>query len=84
MMPMCWRLGTWFRTIGRLLKGLSLRLPMDVSLPEAIQKLDIRVKGKERIIAPSAKAGTASFWNNTGEFERVPAQEVENWVHTAQ
>jgi predicted nucleic acid-binding protein len=22
--------------------------------------------------------------NNTGEFERVPAREVENWVHTAQ
>ena len=57
MMPMCWRLGTWFRTIGRLLKGLSLRLPMDVSLPEAIQKVDIRVKGKERIIAPRPKLG---------------------------
>jgi predicted nucleic acid-binding protein len=22
--------------------------------------------------------------NNIGEFERVPALEVENWVHTAQ
>jgi predicted nucleic acid-binding protein len=22
--------------------------------------------------------------NNTGEFERVPVLEVENWVHTAQ
>jgi len=62
----------------------AVSLPMDVRLPEGVQKVDIRVKGKERIIAPSAKAGTASFWNNTGEFERVPAQEVENWVHTAQ
>jgi len=24
------------------------------------------------------------FTNNIGEFERVPALEEENWVHTAQ
>jgi antitoxin VapB len=30
----------------------AVRLPMDVRLTEGVQKVDIRVKGKERIIAP--------------------------------
>ncbi|WP_367184914.1 AbrB/MazE/SpoVT family DNA-binding domain-containing protein [Limnohabitans sp. Rim8] len=40
----------------------TVRLPLDVRLPEGVQKVDIRIKGKERIIAPSGKPGTASFW----------------------
>ena len=30
----------------------AVRLPLEVRLPEGIQKVDIRVKGNERIIAP--------------------------------
>ena len=30
----------------------AVRLPLDVRLPEGVHKVDIRVKGKERIIAP--------------------------------
>ena len=40
----------------------TVRLPLDVRLPEGVQKVDIRIKGKERIIAPSGKPGTASVW----------------------
>ena len=40
-----------------------VRLPLDVRLPEGVQKVEIRAKGKERIIAPpKAKLGTPSFW----------------------
>jgi antitoxin VapB len=34
---------------------------MDVSPPEAIQKVDIRVKGKERIIAPIGQSWDSFF-----------------------
>jgi antitoxin VapB len=40
----------------------AVRPPVDVRPPEGVQKVDIRVKGKERITPPSANAGTASFW----------------------
>ena len=30
----------------------AVRLPLDVRLPEGVQKVDIRVKGNERIISP--------------------------------
>jgi antitoxin VapB len=30
----------------------AVRLPLDVRLPEGVQKVEIRAKGKERIIAP--------------------------------
>ena len=40
----------------------AVRLPLDVRLPEGVQKVEIRAKGNERIIAPYAKLGTASFW----------------------
>jgi antitoxin VapB len=30
----------------------AVRLPLDVRLPEGVQKVKIRVKGQERIIAP--------------------------------
>jgi antitoxin VapB len=39
----------------------AVRPPVDVRPPEGVQKVDIRVKGKERITPPSANAGTASF-----------------------
>ena len=40
----------------------AVRLPLDVRLPEGVQKVEIRVKGNERIISLWARLGTASFW----------------------
>jgi antitoxin VapB len=75
----------------------AVRLPMDVRLPEGVQKVDIRIKGKERIIAPLGQSWDSFFLDgpkvsedflperaNQHQQERVPALEVENWVHTAQ
>ncbi len=39
----------------------AVRLPLDVRLPEGIQKVDIRVKGKERIIAPIGQTWDSFF-----------------------
>ena len=75
----------------------AVSLPMDVRLPEGVQKVGIRVKGKERIIAPLGQIWDSFFLDGptvSDDFlperatqhqqERVPALEVENWVHTAQ
>jgi len=74
----------------------AVRLPVDVRLPEGVQKVDIRVKGKERIIAPLGQRWDSFFLDGPTvsdgflpkratqhQPERVPAMEVENWVHTA-
>ena len=39
----------------------AVRLPLDVRLPEGVQKVDIRVKGKERIIAPIGQTWDSFF-----------------------
>ena len=39
----------------------AVRLPMDVRLPDGVQKVDIRVKGKERIIAPLGQSWDSFF-----------------------
>jgi antitoxin VapB len=39
----------------------AVRLPIDVRLPEGVQKVDIRVKGKERIIAPLGQSWDSFF-----------------------
>ena len=39
----------------------AVRLPMDVRLPEGVRKVDIRVKGKERIIAPLGQSWDSFF-----------------------
>ena len=75
----------------------AVSLPMDVRLPEGVPKVDIRVKGKERIIAPLGQSWDSFFLDGhtvSDDFlperatqhqqERVPALELENWVHTAQ
>jgi len=75
----------------------AVRLPIDVRLPEGVQKVDIRVKGKERIIAPLGQSWDSFFLDGptvSDDFlperatqhqpERVPALELENCVHTAQ
>jgi antitoxin VapB len=39
----------------------AVRLPLDVRLPERVQKVDIRVKGKERIISPIGQTWDSFF-----------------------
>ena len=39
----------------------AVRLPLDVRLPEGVQKVDIRVKGKERIISPIGQTWDSFF-----------------------
>jgi antitoxin VapB len=39
----------------------AVSLPMDVRLPEGVQKVDIRVKGHERIIAPLGQSWDSFF-----------------------
>ena len=39
----------------------AVRIPMDMRLPEGVQKVDIRAKGKERIIAPLGQSWDSFF-----------------------
>lgn len=39
----------------------AVRLPLDVRLPEGIQKVEIRAKGNERIIAPLGQTWDSFF-----------------------
>jgi len=39
----------------------AVRLPLDVRLPEGIQKVDIRARGNERIIAPLGQTWDSFF-----------------------
>ncbi len=51
----------------------------------ALEKLGQPIGVNDLHIAAHARSeGLVLITNNIGEFERVPALEVENWVHTAQ
>ena len=51
----------------------------------ALEKLGQPIGVNDLHIAAHARSeGLVLVTNNTGEFERVPALEVENWVRTAQ
>ncbi|MCY1229802.1 Antitoxin VapB2 [compost metagenome] len=39
----------------------AVRLPLDVRLPEGVQKVEIRVRGNERIIAPVGQVWDSFF-----------------------
>lgn len=39
----------------------AVRLPLDVRLPEGVHKVEVRVKGNERIIAPVGQAWDSFF-----------------------
>lgn len=39
----------------------AVRLPVDVRLPEGVQKVEIRVRGNERIIAPVGQVWDSFF-----------------------
>ena len=51
----------------------------------ALEKLGQPIGVNDLHIAAHARSeGLVLVTNNVGEFARVPAMEVENWVHTAQ
>ena len=39
----------------------AVRLPVDVRLPEGVHKVEVRVRGNERIIAPVGQAWDSFF-----------------------
>ena len=39
----------------------AVRLPMDVRLPEGVRKVEVRVRGNERIIAPVGQTWDSFF-----------------------
>lgn len=39
----------------------AVRLPMDVRLPEGIQKVEVRVRGNERILSPVGQTWDSFF-----------------------
>lgn len=39
----------------------AVRLPLDVRLPEGVHKVDVRVKGNERIITPLGQTWDSFF-----------------------
>jgi len=39
----------------------AVRLPLDVRLPEGVRKVEIRVRGQERIIAPLGQSWDSFF-----------------------
>ncbi len=60
----------------------AVRLPLDVRLPEGVHKVDIRVNGRERIIAPLGQRWDSFFINGSitsDDFlpERASQQQVE-------
>lgn len=44
----------------------AVRLPADVRLPEGVRKVQIRVRGNERIIAPVGETWDSFFLNGPG------------------
>ena len=56
----------------------------DGAIRAALEKLGQPIGVNDLHIAAHARSeGLVLVTNNTGEFARVPALEVENWVHTA-
>ena len=60
----------------------AVRLPLDVRLPEGVHKVEIRVKGQERIIAPLGQSWDSFFVGGprvSEDFlpERPPQQQAE-------
>lgn len=39
----------------------AVRLPLEVRLPEGVRKVEVRIKGNERIIAPVGQAWDSFF-----------------------
>ena len=57
----------------------AVRLPLDVRLPEGVQKVDIRVKGKERIIAPIGQTWDSFFLDGSAVSDDfLPARATQH------
>ena len=60
----------------------AVRLPLDVRFPEGVHKVDIRVKGQDRIIAPVGQTWDSFFLGGppvSDDFlpERASQQQAE-------
>ncbi|HEY4083038.1 MAG TPA: type II toxin-antitoxin system VapB family antitoxin [Burkholderiaceae bacterium] len=60
----------------------AVRLPLDVRLPEGVRKVEIRVRGNERILAPLGQTWDSFFLSGPGvsdDFlaERAPQHQSE-------
>ena len=57
----------------------AVRLPLDVRLPEGVQKVEIRVKGNERIIAPLGQTWDSFFLSgSTVSDDFLPVRAIEH------
>ena len=60
----------------------AVRLPVDVRLPEGVHKVEVRVRGHERIISPVGQTWDSFFLGGpavSGDFltERASQQQAE-------
>jgi len=60
----------------------AVRLPLDVRFPEGVHKVEIRVKGQERIIAPLGQTWDSFFFDGprvSDDFlsERASQEQLE-------
>ncbi len=60
----------------------AVRLPLDVRFPEGVRKVEIRVKGQERIIAPIGQTWDSFFLDGPRVsddflFERASQEQPE-------
>jgi antitoxin VapB len=60
----------------------AIRLPLDVRLPEGVQKVEIRINGHERVISPLGKSWDSFFLGSptvSEDFlpERATQQQLE-------
>jgi antitoxin VapB len=63
-------------------RSQAVRLPADVRLPEGVRKVDVRAKGRDRIISPVGHTWDEFFHNGpvaSDDFmaERAPQHQVD-------
>jgi antitoxin VapB len=57
----------------------AVRLPLDVRLPEGVQKVEIRVKGNERVISPLGQTWDSFFLEGpTVSDDFLPERATQN------
>ncbi|PUE38268.1 type II toxin-antitoxin system VapB family antitoxin [Limnohabitans sp. Hippo3] len=57
----------------------AVRLPLDVRLPDGVQKVEIRAKGNERIIAPLGQTWDSFFLGGpTVSDDFLPERATQN------
>lgn len=63
-------------------RSQAVRLPADVRLPEGVKKVQVRARGKDRIISPVGHSWDSFFLNGplaSDDFmvERAPQEQAE-------